>query len=950
MSNIQVVVRCRGRNHREVESKSPVVVELPQNTFETPSVTVNAQQLQQNTLQLQSQSGYAGSLSQTHSLSLGLVEQLGSPSNDLLNSINSKTYTVDQVYGPMDDQQTVYQHVALPLFNDFINGFNVSVLAYGQTGTGKTYTMCGETSNAKLPTFLPDNAGLIPRILHDLFKRLNNRKDGEGVEDYVVKCSFVELYNEDLKDLLAEEDNVKLKIYESKLLLLLLQQSVDTILIQNLKEEYLVDSKSGLKLLQRGISKRKTASTKLNDVSSRSHTIFTINLYRKVGENQSGGGSGGGLFRISKMNLVDLAGSENVSKSGAINQRAKEAGSINQSLLALGRVINSLSEKDKRKGNTLGHIPYRESKLTRLLQDSIGGQTKTALIATISPAKINTEETISTLEYASRAKNIQNKPQLGQDSELMIKKILLKDMAKEISKLNNDLIASRSKNGVWLDDGNYRELIEDGESMKTDLKELRATNNSYKYKIDQQSKKLQSTENELSHLRKQVEMNKLKLVELEEKTETEQRDIKQKHKQEIMEMVNKLKGLENLKDGLKGFLKNVVDKTIQSSVGSIGNVLDNLTDSNTVESTTEISKSLKSTVLSILQTGESIKRDVDVTFQSDIPKLLSCHLIEEEQFSQVINKTTETIKETISTAEKSENVDLLMKNLLSDDLIDKRINEVVEQRLSAKMEKMNSEFLSKLSQISKETFQKQNLFLNESLKEVSKEIVSSERSKLLKNHKTWCEENKALRGTILGDVSQLVTKYSEHQQQNSLAIRAASKKISKLVKQNIMEPGIQRIIKDVQEDGVAISEKMENFGNKMAVRNESNIVELRNIQNELTNVRLMSKSPTRQDKSKTSSPRKSELNAPVGVAFDFASPTKISSPTKTSSQNMASPLKSPSRMLSPSRATKTSIPQSNSIQPAQQTFKTPSSLQFSKIPQLTRASSTEKENVKRRRI
>ena len=149
--------------------------------------------------------------------------------------------------------------------------------------------------------------------------------------------------------------------------------------------------------------KRKVAATKCNDLSFRSHTIFTVTTNIA----QVDPTSGEQFVKIGKLNLVDLAGSENISRSGAENKRAQEAGLINKSLLTLGRVINALVDHSP-------HIPYRESKLTRLLQDSLGGKTKTCIIATISPAKISMEETISTLEYATRAKSIKNTPQVNQ--------------------------------------------------------------------------------------------------------------------------------------------------------------------------------------------------------------------------------------------------------------------------------------------------------------------------------------------------------------------------------------------------------------------------------------------------------------------------------------------------------------------------------------------------------
>lgn len=319
-----------------------------------------------------------------------------------------------------------------------VDGFNCTIFAYGQTGTGKTYTMTGDISNV-LP--LPDAAGIIPRVLHALFARL----EADEIENS-VKCSFIELYNEELRDLLSPDDATKLKIYDDNS-----KKGSTTTLVQGMEECHLKNASDGIALLASGSHKRQVAATKCNDLSSRSHTVFTITVYIKRTSED-----GQEYLSAGKLNLVDLAGSENIQRSGAENKRAAEAGLINKSLLTLGRVINALVERSS-------HIPYRESKLTRLLQDSLGGRTKTCIIATLSPAKSNLEETISTLDYAFRAKNIRNKPQVNQPIN---KKTLLKEYTVEIEKLKSELIATRQRNGVYLTQENYDEITTVSESRR----------------------------------------------------------------------------------------------------------------------------------------------------------------------------------------------------------------------------------------------------------------------------------------------------------------------------------------------------------------------------------------------------------------------------------------------------------------------------------------------------
>ena len=218
-------------------------------------------------------------------------------------------------------------------------------------------------------TLLPDDAGIIPRVLHSLFLKLdslsNSPTSGDAPKNS-VKVSFIELYNEELRDLLSAEDKPNLKIFDGDS-----KRGAATV-VQGMEERHITGAKKGIQLLRNGSHKRQVAATKCNDLSSRSHTIFTVTVYTKQII-----ASGEELIFSGKLNLVDLAGSENIGRSGAENKRAVEAGLINKSLLTLGRVIKALVDRSV-------YIPYRESKLTRLLQDSLGGRTKTCIIATLS--------------------------------------------------------------------------------------------------------------------------------------------------------------------------------------------------------------------------------------------------------------------------------------------------------------------------------------------------------------------------------------------------------------------------------------------------------------------------------------------------------------------------------------------------------------------------------------
>ncbi|KAK3329099.1 putative kinesin-related protein bimC [Apodospora peruviana] len=446
-TNINVVVRCRGRNEREVKENSAVVV---------------------------STDGVKGKLV---NLSMGP------------NALSNKAYNFDRVFSQAADQAMVFDDVVKPIMDEMLAGYNCTIFAYGQTGTGKTYTMSGDMTETM--GLLPDTAGIIPRVLHALFNKLEVDKS-----DNCVRCSFIELYNEELRDLLSAEEGAKLKIYDDAS-----RKGHSTTVVQGMEERHITNAADGLRWLQEGSLRRQVAATKCNDLSSRSHTVFTITIYvKQMTEN------GEDFLIAGKLNLVDLAGSENIQRSGAENKRAAEAGLINKSLLTLGRVINALVDRSQ-------HIPYRESKLTRLLQDSLGGRTKTCIIATVSPAKSNLEETISTLDYAFRAKNIRNKPQIN---ALINKKTLLREFTAEIEKLKGELIATRQRNGVYLSNDAYEEITVQNESRRILTEEQAAKIETLEANLRNKLQELLSLTSSFMGLKKEHEGTRMQLDETKE--------------------------------------------------------------------------------------------------------------------------------------------------------------------------------------------------------------------------------------------------------------------------------------------------------------------------------------------------------------------------------------------------------------------------------------------------
>lgn len=311
-----------------------------------------------------------------------------------------KPFTFDQVYDWNSQQETLFNTTAAPIVDSVLSGYNGTVFAYGQTGTGKTHTMEGQWDP-------PEMRGIIPRAFCRVFEKIDETHE----QNFLVRASFLEIYNEEVRDLLSKDPKNKLE----------LKEDVDRgVYVKDLTSYVVKGVQEMENVLLAGKKNRSVGATLMNQDSSRSHSIFSI-----IVESSSDGADGSKHIRAGKLNLVDLAGSERQSKTGATGDRLKEATKINLSLSALGNVISALVESKTQ------HVPYRDSKLTRLLQDSLGGNTKTVMVANMGPADYNYDETISTLRYANRAKNIKNKPKINEDP----KDAMLREFQEEIARL-----------------------------------------------------------------------------------------------------------------------------------------------------------------------------------------------------------------------------------------------------------------------------------------------------------------------------------------------------------------------------------------------------------------------------------------------------------------------------------------------------------------------------------
>ncbi|GJN35335.1 hypothetical protein PR202_gb24092 [Eleusine coracana subsp. coracana] len=306
-------------------------------------------------------------------------------------------FTFDHVACETVDQETLFRVAGLPMVENCIAGYNSCVFAYGQTGSGKTYTMLGEISD--LEARPSPHRGMTPRIFEFLFARIRAEEESRRDENlkYSCKCSFLEIYNEQITDLLEpSSSNLPLR-----------EDTRNGVYVDNLTESEVGCVSDILNLLTRGSANRRVAATKMNRESSRSHSVFTCIIQSRWEKDSTSN------LRFARLNLVDLAGSERWRTSGAEGERLKEAVNINKSLSTLGLVIMSLVDLANGKQR---HVPYRDSRLTFLLQDSLGGNSKTMIIANVSPSVCSTNETLSTLKFAQRARLIQNNAVVNEDA------------------------------------------------------------------------------------------------------------------------------------------------------------------------------------------------------------------------------------------------------------------------------------------------------------------------------------------------------------------------------------------------------------------------------------------------------------------------------------------------------------------------------------------------------
>ena len=352
-------------------------------------------------------------------------------------------FNFDYAFDGKTSQEEVFTKVASHAVDWVCEGFNSTIFTYGNTSSGKSFTMFGHENGEK------NLRGIIPRACEALFAGIDSRED---VVEASVKCSFLEIYRERIRDLLCSDSdyNPDLRIR---------QHPLKGTYVQGLIEKFVYTPHDILEAIKEGARQRSTASTALNAVSSRSHAVLTLALSQTLAD---------GSEILSKLHLIDLAGSENVEKSEAQGTTLAEAQTINKSLSCLGNVIYALTEKNR------DHIPYRDSKLTYILQDSLGGNSKTILIVTASPSYLSSSETLSTFRFAQRAKQIVNIPKVNKNESNI-------NLLKTIDLLNKRIAELEAK----CEDS--RIVIEAVEKANEDTKEVQL----FKTKCERLEKKIE---------------------------------------------------------------------------------------------------------------------------------------------------------------------------------------------------------------------------------------------------------------------------------------------------------------------------------------------------------------------------------------------------------------------------------------------------------------------------
>ncbi|KAL8822710.1 MAG: hypothetical protein Q9191_006557, partial [Dirinaria sp. TL-2023a] len=392
--NIKVVVRVRPFNGRELDRKAKCVVQMKEEqTILIPPPDAEERLRNSKGSKVDGQKVFA---------------------------FDKSYWSFNRADSHFSGQDHLFKDLGAPLLDNAFKGYNNCIFAYGQTGSGKSYSMMG----------YGEESGVIPRICQDMFERITELQKDRNIK-YTVEVSYLEIYNERVRDLLNPSTKGNLKVREHPSTGPYVEDLAKLVVRSFPEIQHLMDE---------GNKARTVAATSMNDTSSRSHAVFTLIVTQKRHDVETAMDT----EKVAKISLVDLAGSERATSTGATGARLKEGAEINRSLSTLGRVIAALADLSTGKKKNMSMVPYRDSVLTWLLKDSLGGNSMTAMIAAISPADINFEETLSTLRYADSAKRIKNHAVVNEDPNAR----MIRELKEELAQLRSKLSSGAANGGV----------------------------------------------------------------------------------------------------------------------------------------------------------------------------------------------------------------------------------------------------------------------------------------------------------------------------------------------------------------------------------------------------------------------------------------------------------------------------------------------------------------------
>lgn len=439
--------------------------------------------------------------------------------------IQEETFTFDRIFESTASQEEVFEAVGRPVVEDVLAGYNGTVFAYGQTGSGKTFSMMG------VDVYDDSKRGIIPRAAASIFHTVN---ESDSEVEFILRCSMLEIYKETLRDLLAPE-GADLRIKEDP---------HKGIYVQGLTEVFVTSEEEMLEVIAIGEQMRTVSATKCNAVSSRSHQLFFLEVKQHFPNDSEKRGI---------LNLVDLAGSEKINHSGVTGNNLQEAKKINLSLSALGNVIHSLMVGAE-------HIPYRDSKLTRLLQESLGGNYKTTLLVALSPSSRHFDETFSSLKFAQRAKHIKTKASINLKSSPETYQLIIDQLTEELKRTQGELLAlrtmggqgvqGREETGCQMDPestaniDNFKSILQQTAEQTQKIHTLEEENRDLLEKAKESEDKMRSLEKKL--LKEQRESLEYKMkyhnAVVIMRKETDETALLRRHNSELTDIVQKLKG------------------------------------------------------------------------------------------------------------------------------------------------------------------------------------------------------------------------------------------------------------------------------------------------------------------------------------------------------------------------------------------------------------------------